>query len=482
MTDGSVLERVSNALKNPQGKKLLHEWERKHKGEVDKRTFAKSLQNIGVDATGAELNELFATWDLDGGGSVGVKEIRIALIANVGGSPKPQRAEEHRKEESAAEAKKHPLYAVTMALLDASSNGDMARISQVVSGTHPACPKPHDVRAIVHHRTPGGITALHKAAMSGQTKAVMQALIQMGFDPNVMDDQERSPLMMAAINQNLSSVQALISIGVAGLQDGLRFAVMGGSLEVVKSLVDAIGDEPTPSSTGTDSAQPFPLPSWVTEKDDAGRDIISSAKSTGEADIIAYLEGRLKVIQEEAAAAKARAEEAKAAEALASRKRKTAKKIPRPEISSLALKRISALFQLEKGALSGAAERCGVPSIWDEQAERDTKVRVAFAIFDTDGSGALERNELRSIIALPTGGFPMLEAQLDAIFEEYDLDMDKALKFHEFDSWWSNLMGIPPRFNTQNSHESLHREGEPMSHLVWDARLGRRRPPLGLGE
>ena len=76
----------------------------------------------------------------------------------------------------------------------------------------------------------------------------------------------------------------------------------------------------------------------------------------------------------------------------------------------------------------------------------------------------------------------MLEAQLDAIFEEYDLDMDKALKFHEFDSWWSNLMGIPPRFNTQNSHESLHREGEPMSHLVWDARLGRRRPPLGLGE
>ena len=112
-------------------------------------------------------------------------------------------------------------------------------------------------------------------------------------------------------------MQALISIGVAGLQDGLRFAVMGGSLEVVKSLVDAIGDEPTPSSTGTDSAQPFPLPSWVTEKDDAGRDIISSAKSTGEADIIAYLEGRLKVIQEEAAAAKARAEEAKAAEALA---------------------------------------------------------------------------------------------------------------------------------------------------------------------
>ena len=157
-------------------------------------------------------------------------------------------------------------------------------------------------------------------------------------------------------------------------------------------------------------------------------------------------------------------------------------KLPAPSVSGLAMRRVHALFQLERSALSAAAQRCGNPSIWNADAERDTKVRVAFAVFDADGSGGLGRKELRSILSMPAGGSRILDAQLDAIFDEYDVDDDGRLQFPEFDMFWSSITGIGLSFRNQQKGEESQRQAGMPSHLVWDARLGRRRPPLGLGE
>ena len=159
--------------------------------------------------------------------------------------------------------------------------------------------------------------------------------------------------------------------------------------------------------------------------------------------------------------------------------------MPAPTVSEFAMRRVYALFQLEKSALSAAAQRCGNPTIWDVHAERDTKVRTAFAIFDANGSGALNRKEVRSTLAMPAGGSRVLDLQLDSIFAEYDLDDDGLLQFSEFDAFWSNITGIGLSSRNEghqkNGDEPKREPGVP-SHLVWDARLGRRRPPLGLGE
>lgn len=479
-----VLARVGTALRRNKGKALLKEWD-KHGKEVDKKVFAKGLQSIGVDANNNELYDLFSMWDLDSGGSLTVKEIRIALAADPDG---PQ-AGAQMSPTLMAEAKKHPLYAVSNALLDASSAGEMAKVSQILTGMHPSCPKPHDVIAIVKHRTPGGQNALHKASMSGQGRNVLQALIQMGFDLNSPDDQGRSPLMMAAINRQGVSVQALLAEGASGLHDGLRFAAMGGSVKVVKFLVDAIGDElsPPPNSSG-DVPINERLPSWMTDTDASGRVALDVAKSAGESNVVLYLEGRLKTVREQAVAQDiaSQAQQDKAKSSAVRNRWKTAKlgtmKLPAPSVSGLAMRRVHALFQLERSALSAAAQRCGNPSIWNADAERDTKVRVAFAVFDADGSGGLGRKELRSILSMPAGGSRILDAQLDAIFDEYDVDGDGRLQFPEFDMFWSSITGIGLSFRNQQKGEESQRQAGMPSHLVWDARLGRRRPPLGLGE
>ena len=95
------------------------------------------------------------------------------------------------------------------------------------------------------------------------------------------------------------------------------------------------------------------------------------------------------------------------------------------------------------------------------------------------------RKEVRSTLAMPAGGSRVLDLQLDSIFAEYDLDDDGLLQFSEFDAFWSNITGIGLSSRNEghqkNGDEPKREPGVP-SHLVWDARLGRRRPPLGLGE
>ena len=474
----TALFRIAKVLRTPKGKVLLKQWD--NQGELDKNMFADGLASIGVYGTKKEFHGVFTGWDLDGGGSLSVKEIRIALAAD----PNLSQAAIQADAATTAEAKNHPLFAVSMALTEGAGAGDMSIVSQIVSGTHPACIQPHDVRAIVMHRTPGGQTALHRAAMSGQPHNIIQSLLQMGFDAYTLDDQKRSPLMMAAINNKKVAVQALITAGdesahpsgvrrEKNLIDGLRFAVMGGSLDVVNILVDAIGDDPPKGQTNEK------LPSWAAVKDSSGRDVLANAKDAGQDDVIAYLETRLKAVRDKAAAAAkdkwGRAQAAALEEQKRRRRSVGQLKGPPPTISSSAMKRVVALFDLEKGAQSDAAKRCGGGVVWNIDTEINTKVRVAFAIFDSDGSGALDRRKLRSILAMPAGGTAVRDGQINAIFDEYDLDDDDQLQFSEFSAFWFSLAGnVGPRKKDSSASSFDEKRQEPPTQSKWGP------VPLGL--
>lgn len=450
----SVMDEVIGLLKERKGKSLLHEWERENCGEVDKRAFVSGLKSIGLEyRSKAELGKVFSSWDLDGGGSLDVKEIRLALAAGSQGAQR-QSPTEHL---SPTEASNHPLHAVTMSLLQAASSGNISEISRIGNGSHPACPKPHDIRAIIQHRAPEGQTALHKAMMSGQSRNVLQVLVQMGFDVDALDNQGRSPLMMGAINKQTASVQALLSMGATGLQSALQFAALGGELKTVKILLDEIGDAPSPDWDKSSSTA-IALPGWFTDKDSGGRDVLTNARDAADEQVVLYLQERLKVASERASAfAQKSKEQDKQQQSALSRGRwkavkSRAVKPPAPTISGATAKRINALFQLEKSAASSAAQRCGIPALWDAQVERDTMVRVAFAIFDADGDGAVTRKDLHSAFVVPSGGVPMLEAQIDSIFEDCanrgDAEEDQlGLPFRgfaaSFRSWRGLVEGNP---------------------------------------
>jgi len=60
--------------------KLLKEWDAKNKGEVLKGTMRNNLRNSGFTVTPQEADELFNSWDEDGGGSLTIDELKDALI------------------------------------------------------------------------------------------------------------------------------------------------------------------------------------------------------------------------------------------------------------------------------------------------------------------------------------------------------------------------------------------------------------------
>ena len=58
----------------------------------------------------------------------------------------------------------------------------------------------------------------------------------------------------------------------------------------------------------------------------------------------------------------------------------------------------------------------------DDDAQLEAKLRAAFAVFDTDGSGALSVDELRNVLARRgVGGRPaMSDDEIQALIDEFD--------------------------------------------------------------
>ncbi len=66
--------------------------------------------------------------------------------------------------------------------------------------------------------------------------------------------------------------------------------------------------------------------------------------------------------------------------------------------------------------------------------ERDPEkeLKDAFAIFDTDGNGTIDRKELKRL--MKRLGQALTEAELDAMMDEVDSDGDGVISFQEFKS------------------------------------------------
>jgi Ca2+-binding EF-hand superfamily protein len=64
--------------------------------------------------------------------------------------------------------------------------------------------------------------------------------------------------------------------------------------------------------------------------------------------------------------------------------------------------------------------------------ERDPEkeLRDAFAVFDTDGSGSIDRKELKRL--MKKLGQALTEAELDAMMDEVDTNGDGEISFEEF--------------------------------------------------
>lgn len=80
--------------------------------------------------------------------------------------------------------------------------------------------------------------------------------------------------------------------------------------------------------------------------------------------------------------------------------------------------------------------------------ERDPEkeLRDAFAVFDTDGSGSIDRKELKRL--MKKLGQALTEAELDAMMDEVDTNGDGEISFEEFKammvrSCLSHLFGFP---------------------------------------
>ena len=82
--------------------------------------------------------------------------------------------------------------------------------------------------------------------------------------------------------------------------------------------------------------------------------------------------------------------------------------------------------------------------------ERDPEkeLRDAFAVFDTDGSGSIDRKELKRL--MKKLGQALTEAELDAMMDEVDTNGDGEISFEEFKS-----MMVSARYSTGVEKNSL---------------------------
>ena len=61
-------------------KKILKDWDKRGKGEFAKAEFRLNLREFGLNASSADADSLFDSWDEDKGGVLDLKELRSALI------------------------------------------------------------------------------------------------------------------------------------------------------------------------------------------------------------------------------------------------------------------------------------------------------------------------------------------------------------------------------------------------------------------
>ncbi len=62
--------------------------------------------------------------------------------------------------------------------------------------------------------------------------------------------------------------------------------------------------------------------------------------------------------------------------------------------------------------------------------DHDDELREAFAVFDSDGSGAIDRKELKRL--MKKLGQALTEGELDAMMDEVDTNGDGQISFEEF--------------------------------------------------
>jgi Ca2+-binding EF-hand superfamily protein len=70
---------ASLAQKKLQPKDLVKEWDKKHTGEVNKLDFRRGVRALGVKSEDKDIDNLFASLDEDGGGTLTAEELKNAL-------------------------------------------------------------------------------------------------------------------------------------------------------------------------------------------------------------------------------------------------------------------------------------------------------------------------------------------------------------------------------------------------------------------
>jgi colicin import membrane protein len=70
---------ASLAQKKMQPKDLVKEWDKKHTGEVNKLDFRRGVRALGVKSEDKDIDNLFASLDEDGGGTLTAEELKNAL-------------------------------------------------------------------------------------------------------------------------------------------------------------------------------------------------------------------------------------------------------------------------------------------------------------------------------------------------------------------------------------------------------------------
>lgn len=68
--------------------------------------------------------------------------------------------------------------------------------------------------------------------------------------------------------------------------------------------------------------------------------------------------------------------------------------------------------------------------------DQDEELREAFAVFDSDNSGAIDRKELKRL--MKKLGQALTEAEIDAMMDEVDTNGDGEISFEEFKALMQN--------------------------------------------
>ena len=65
------------------------------------------------------------------------------------------------------------------------------------------------------------------------------------------------------------------------------------------------------------------------------------------------------------------------------------------------------------------------------------RLRAAFDVFDADGSGALDAEEMRAVLSRPGGGKQMTDEEIKEVIADFDANGDGEIQFDEFIELWS---------------------------------------------